>query len=115
MELIRAVWYESPLHEAACKNDVEQARALLAAGCDVNAVGQDGWTALSVAVFMGRLEVARVLIDSGADVNSVFNEERHTMLHATVYNSFPEMVALLLSQAAIDVNAVDLNGRTAVD
>jgi len=113
--LIEAVWYETSLHEAACWNDVEQARALLASGCDVNAVGREGWSALAVAVFMGRLEVARLLIDSGADAAAVFGEERHTMLHAAVYKDFPEMVALLLSQAAIDVNAVDLNGRTALD
>ena len=115
VNIISAVWYESPLHEAACWNDVEQARALLASGCDVNAVGREGWNALAVAVFMGRLEVARLLIDSGADAAAVFGEERHTMLHAAVYKDFPEMVALLLSQAAIDVNAVDLNGRTALD
>ena len=70
---------------------------------------------MAVAVFMGRLEVARLLIDSGADAAAVFGEERHTMLHAAVYKDFPEMVALLLSQAVIDVNAVDLNGRTALD
>ena len=114
-ELISPVWHESPLHEAACWNDVEQSRALLASGCDVNAVGREGWSALAVAVFMGRLEVARRLIDSGADAAAVFGEERHTMLHAAVYKDFPEIVALLLSQAAIDVNAVDLNGRTALD
>ena len=115
MALIRAVWYESLLHEAACWNDVELATALLASGCDVNAVGrEEGWSALAAAVFMGRLEVARLLIDSGADAAAVFGEERHTMLHAAVYKNFPDMVALLL-RAAIDVNATDLNGRTALD
>jgi ankyrin repeat protein len=110
------MWFESPLHEAACWNDVEMARALLASSdCDVNAVGREGWSALAVAVFMGRLEVARLLIDSGADATAVFGEERHTMLHAAVYKDLPEMVALLLSLAAIDVNAVDLHGRRALD
>ena len=64
---------------------------------------------------MGRLEVARLLIDSGADVTAVFGEEQHTLLHAAVYKDFPDMLSLLLSDDRIEVNAVDLNGRTAVD
>ena len=83
--------------------------------CDVNAVGREGWSALAVAVFIGRLEVARLLIDSGADVTAVFGEEQHTLLHAAVYKDFPDMLSLLLTNESIEVNAVDVNGRTAVD
>ena len=65
LRFVSDVWFDTSLHEAACWNDVDQAKALLASGCDVKVVGREGWSALAVAVFMGRLEVARLLIDSG--------------------------------------------------
>ena len=37
------------------------------------------------------------------------------MLHAAVYKDLPDMLRLLLTNEYIDVNAVDLNGRTAVN
>jgi ankyrin repeat protein len=37
------------------------------------------------------------------------------MLHAAVYKDLPDMLRLLLVNDSIDINAVDLNGRTSVD
>src|SRR5262249_9093667 len=35
-------------------------------GCDVNAIGKDGWTALHAAAENGRLEAVRLLVEQGA-------------------------------------------------
>src|SRR4051812_19837415 len=54
------------LHLAACGGHREAARALVAAGADVNATAKDG-TPLSVAVWEGHLEVVELLLTHGAD------------------------------------------------
>ena len=74
-----------------------------------------GWTAFHVAVYLGLVEFAQLLLDKGANVNAVFGEERQTSLHAACYRDLVEMVSLLVTATAIDINAVDLKGRTAVD
>ena len=92
---------------------------------DINAVvpSRGSWSALHVASFMNRLEAAEILIAYGADLSLVTSDNGGlTALHLASSRGHSDMVALLLRQAAtaggrrsIDVNAVDLNGRTAVD
>ena len=59
----------TPLMFAAREGDVESARALVAAGANVNATGGDGKDALGLALFDGNYEVASFLLDSHANVN----------------------------------------------
>ena len=73
----------SPLMLAAREGDVAMARALVAAGADVNAVAGDGKTALALAIFNGNYEVASVLVDSKADVNRA-DSQRFTPLFYAV-------------------------------
>ena len=44
---------------------------LIEKGADVNAVEEDGWTALMIAAGNGHKEVCQLLIEKGADVNAV--------------------------------------------
>jgi ankyrin repeat protein len=90
---------------------------------DINAAvpSRGSWSALHVASFMNRLEAAEILIAYGADLSLVTSDNGGlTALHLASSRGHSDMVALLLRQAVaggrrIDVNAVDLNGRTAVD
>jgi peptidoglycan/LPS O-acetylase OafA/YrhL len=59
-------WGISPLMLSALLNRSEAAEALLRAGADVSARGQDGGTALHAAAFLGSADVARVLLEHGA-------------------------------------------------
>ena len=54
---------------AAREGDLESARALVAAGADVNAAGGDGKDALGLAIFNGNYDVASFLVDSKSNVN----------------------------------------------
>jgi len=58
------------MHEAAGAGCCEALRALLAAGADVNAAVDDGWTCLHSAVKGGHADAVRLLLDSGADPGS---------------------------------------------
>ena len=57
------------LHDAAEKGNLEAVKQHLAAGTDVNAKDDDGWTPLHWAASYGQKEVAVLLIAKGADVN----------------------------------------------
>jgi ankyrin repeat protein len=56
-----------PLHSAAALRQLGAARALVAAGADVNARQAGGWTPLHAAAQAGDLELIRLLLDRGAD------------------------------------------------
>jgi len=73
------------IHKAAQEGNIEAVKQHLAAGADVNAKDEDGWTPLHLAAEEGHKEIAELLIDKGADVNAG-EEEAYTPLdHATLW------------------------------
>jgi len=65
---------DTPLHVMAWRNDLEAVQLLVAAGANVNAVGDMGETPLHVAVRSGNVAMVEVLLGAGArdDVRSEF-------------------------------------------
>ncbi|GAX23880.1 hypothetical protein FisN_20Hh086 [Fistulifera solaris] len=59
---------ETPLFIAASARAPRIVRALLTAGANPNACGQDGWSALMMATRNADLETVQAFFDSGADV-----------------------------------------------
>ncbi len=57
------------LLKAALNGDTDACLALIAQGADMNAHGDDGWTALMVAAIHGYSKLGLDLIAQGADVN----------------------------------------------
>jgi ankyrin repeat protein len=57
----------TPLHYAASKAQVETARMLIGRGAIVNAPGPDGTTPLMMAALSGKPEIVRLLLSKGAD------------------------------------------------
>jgi uncharacterized protein len=62
----RGVDGDSPLHVAAWQHDIEGAKLLMAAGSDVNAVGDMAYTPLHVAISQNDVELSRIFIEVGA-------------------------------------------------
>ena len=62
---------DTALHAAIWAADDEAARALIAAGADVNAVGEDGYTPLHAAIAQGDVPLARRLTERGASWEAV--------------------------------------------
>jgi ankyrin repeat protein len=60
--------FEDPSEEQQ-KNALEAAKMLVQLGVDVNAVGENGWTALHGAAYTGADAIAQFLIEKGAKLN----------------------------------------------
>ncbi len=67
----------TPLHYAASKAQLETARMLIEHGAIVNAPGPDGTTPLMMAALSGKAEMVRLLLAHGADP-TMFNTARET-------------------------------------
>jgi ankyrin repeat protein len=67
----------TPLHYAASKAQVDTARMLIEHGAIVNAPGPDGTTPLMMAALSGKPEIVRLLLARGADP-TMFNAAHET-------------------------------------
>ena len=93
---------ETPLTQAAARNDVAALRQLLDAGHEADE-GGDSWTALIWASRSGSIEAIKVLLDSGADVNlpgSTGDNWDATPLQHAILQRQPAAVRLLLDRGA---------------
>ncbi len=54
----------------AMVGNVDKVLEAIAQGHDVNALGEDGYTALHAAAENDRLEIVRILLENGADVSA---------------------------------------------
>ena len=113
----------------ARQRDTKIISAMIKAGSDVNAHGDDGNTPLMNAAFLRAVrlygyygsssvkvqmkpDVARVLIKAGAKVNAR-NDHGATPLHSAIHAANPGVIKILLNAGA-DVNARDNGGYTAL-
>ncbi len=100
------------LFEAAAVGEATTVRLCLESGFEIEDRSDDGYTALHLAAYFGRLEVARYLLGRGADPNAVAqNKSRVTPLHSAVAGRHRDLSALLLAHGA-SPNAVQQGGFT---
>ncbi|XP_049843356.1 uncharacterized protein LOC126295129 [Schistocerca gregaria] len=100
----------SRLIQAAEGGEMEELRALLAAGADVESMDGDRRTALQRAAFKGRVEAVRCLLESGAEVNTR-NIRHNTPLHSAASAGHAAVVQVLMTASA-DANIRNLWGYT---
>ena len=86
-------------------SDVDQVRSILSLGCDVNAMNENGYPPLHLAVVTNKnVEFVTVLLEAGADVTTKCQGGKTALQHAAAENKNPEVFAALL-EAGSDVNA----------
>lgn len=109
-----SVDYSSPLAKAVSNEDIDEVRALLIKGENVN--GKDDnygkITPLFIAIENGNVEITRLLLDFGAKVN-VRDGGKQTPLMRLDEDATPELVKLLLDHD-IKVDLTDKEGNTAL-
>ena len=103
----------TPLSTACWKCDSDVVALLLEYGASVDVTDQLGYTPLMIASMKGSLECVRLLCESGANVNASNIHDGNTSLILTAVRRFDACSYLLLQHGA-DVEAVSLNGMTAL-
>ena len=96
------------------KGDLEEVKAALQSGVDVNTKGEDGQTGLILAVGKKHNSVVELLLKTpNIDVN-LKSDRGYGALHQAVISKNNEALKLLLNVPNIDVNIVTNTGRSAV-
>lgn len=103
---------DPPIVKAAREEQDLSIRTLIAAKADVNAHGEDGFTALHISAGKNRLKIARELLAAGAEINAT-NIAGDTPLHRAAARGKLEALRFLLKQKPpADVNARNKRGAT---
>jgi len=87
------------LHKAVRSRDKDLITKLVNGTSNLEKLGPDGWTALSLAVPEGDIEIVQLLLDKGADIDAQ-DKKGLTPLHIAIEESSMELVALLVTQGA---------------
>lgn len=93
------------------KEAVDQLKAELDKGTDINTLDQWGGSALIMACMEDKPEIAAFLLDQKADVTIADNSDKRTALHYAANNSMTEIVKRLID-AGLDINQQDVGGLT---
>ncbi|MFH4980405.1 hypothetical protein AB6A40_007114 [Gnathostoma spinigerum] len=115
----RGRYGRTALMQTACNQaktesvSVEDVEKLLRAGADIDAQDDSEDTALMLAVKSGRQMVVECLLKNGADPTIVDECDRTPLHHAVAIQS-TEITKLLLETRKINVDALDVENRTAL-
>lgn len=111
--LVAATPPESPVADAAQAGSVEQVRALLQQGADVNAAQSDGLTALHWAAMNNNSEIVGLLLYAGATVRPLTRVGGYTPLHLAARQGHAEVTGALI-EAGANANEWTTTGVTAM-
>jgi len=100
------------IHQAAVDGDIDQVKALLDKGENINQQNRMGWTPLMAAVNNRRPAVVEMLISKGADLN-VKDKRAQTALFLAASTGQKEIVELLVNKGA-EVNVTMATGDNAL-
>lgn len=101
----------TPLHDAAMRDRLEEMEKLLAAGAQIEALGDHGRTPLVSAAANGRVRAVEFLLDHGAKPNAR-TDNGATALHEAAGNSRNLDVARLLLARGANPNLQNEHGLT---
>ncbi|MCJ1311681.1 hypothetical protein MMC25_005354 [Agyrium rufum] len=106
----------TPLLDVALRNNAKSAEALLTCGADINAVDDDGDTALLQSVFSHFDDVTKLLSSRGATYAS-WDSKENSLLHVAALSIGVRTINILLAAElkGIDPDAVKRTGKTAVE
>jgi len=97
---------------ASSQNLTKEMESLISQGANVNAVNNEGLTALMIATSGGNVEAINALCDKGADVNVVRNNGFTAFMGAAMYGHVEAIKAL--HQLGAKIDKVDNKGYTAL-
>ncbi len=104
------------IHICAANDDIECANVLIQAGCNLNALTNNGDTPLMLAAANNSLNMIELLIiDNNVNVK-VSNKEKNTALHLALINGHESSARYLLDKIndVTFLNQININGDTAL-
>ncbi len=104
----RPLAYGDPAHELM----ESLASRLIQSGVDVNAVNDDGETALLWAAMKRRFFMVEILLQNGADPHAADHIERTPLMHAVTRRNSGYIMTTYLLRRGADILARDKDGRT---
>lgn len=104
---------QTPFYLAVCNNKIPSALFLLKAGNECDALANNGFAAIHIAVKKNLHECVRTLLENGIKINSR-DSQNNTPLILAVANKKYLVVEELLSHPDCDVNAQNSEGWTAL-
>lgn len=103
------------IHKAAQNNDLAMLREGLQKNVDINAVTNDGWTALHFAAYKGYIEIVKALLAAGIDASIQGNLYGRTALHYAANQGYLEVVKAIISHDSSLKFFKDRGGKTPLD
>ena len=104
----------NPLNIAIESGDMELTKFLIKNGANVNSLMQDGLSLIGYAIAQNNMDLLQILIENGANVNYTNGDSwANTPLQTASRLGLDNVVRILLTRNA-DINAVDMNGNTAL-
>lgn len=103
------------LYEKIRDNDLDEVKALIESGADVNQVNEmDGYSPLMGACLRNNIDIVKYLISKGADLNiQEPGNNVSALILACSYSMYANVAKLLINEGA-DVNIVAKDGNTAL-
>ena len=98
------------IHDAVGTGNIEAVKQHLAAGTDVNAWDDSGWTPLLWAALNGHKKIVELLIDAGADVNAN-NKFDSTPLDWAITSKQTEIADLLRKHGGKTKKELEAEGK----
>jgi ankyrin repeat protein len=98
------------LFDAIKDGNLENAKAAIAAGLEVNAKSMYGFAPLHIAAANGCTDIVRLLIAHGADVNAMEETAEWTPLYCAVWSGHTDAARLLIENGA-KVNVIGDYGK----
>lgn len=102
---------DQQLWMAAFNGQMDQVRAALDQGADVNFRGKGNVTPLVAAARNGHFDVIKYLVEHGADINKRDNVREKSALLAAAFKGHYDIAEYLIEHGA-DINAQGVNGWT---
>lgn len=104
----------NPLNIAIESGDMELTKFLITNGANVNSLMQDGVSLIGYAIAQNNMDLLQILIENGANVNYTGGDSWADIPLMTASRlGLDNVVRILLTRNA-DINAVDMNGNTAL-
>ena len=94
-------------------SEIQQVRAALEAGQDVNFFDPSNGTALHLAAKQGNADIAELLLDNGADTSIQTKKGGKSPLHLAAQSGHVEIVSLLIDRGA-NIELIDVKGETPI-